>query len=343
LLAERTYGTESPDHAPPGMSNDDKQRLSEEMAARLWQRAAELQSEAAKRIEATSRLAAEAEISEPDTSGYALGHVRQAAEEAGIAGEFVDAALAEVTAHDVAGHHKNSVMDSLAQRILGTGPEFLEVRRVVAAPAEDIYKTMQGSFPAPPYNLSLRDIRGDVLRGGVMVFDVPSITALSYTSFEYEMSWASLKQIMVSIHPVGEESCEVVVRSSVRFYRRLGGGLGTALASAAGLGGGVFGVGLGLAVGTGLGLATAGLVPFVGGLALLAGGTLGTATRPVFRKLYGYGLGRGLRGLEGLLGALNVAVIAGWGAGSPSRDDAGQRGWTRDELGGRDKLSDPGE
>ena len=259
MLAERTYGTESPDHAPPGMSNDDKQRLSEEMAARLWQRAAELQSEAAKRIEATSRLAAEAEISEPDTSGYALGHVRQAAEEAGIAGEFVDAALAEVTAHDVAGHHKNSVMDSLAQRILGTGPEFLEVRRVVAAPAEDIYKTMQGSFPAPPYNLSLRDIRGDVLRGGVMVFDVPSITALSYTSFEYEMSWASLKQIMVSIHPVGEESCEVVVRSSVRFYRRLGGGLGTALASAAGLGGGVFGVGLGLAVGTGLGLATAGL------------------------------------------------------------------------------------
>ena len=269
--------------------------------------------------------------------------MRQAAEEAGIAGEFVDAALAEVTAHDVAGHHKNSVMDSLAQRILGTGPEFLEVRRVVAAPAEDIYKTMQGSFPAPPYNLSLRDIQGDVLRGGVMVFDVPSITALSYTSFEYEMSLASLKQIMVSIHPVGEESCEVVARSSVRFHRRVIGGLGTALASAAGLGGGVFGVSLGLAAGTGLGLATAGLVPFVGGLALLAGGTLGTATRPVFRRLYGYGLGRGLRGLEGLLGALNVAVITGWVAGSPSRDDAGQRGWTRDELGGRDKLSDPGE
>ena len=171
------------------MSNDDKQRLSEEMAARLWQRAAELQSEAAKRIEATSRLAAEAEISEPDTSGYALGHVRQAAEEVGIAGEFVDAALAEVTAHDVAGHHKNSVMDSLAQRILGTGPEFLEVRRVVAAPAEDIYKTMQGSFPAPPYNLSLRDIQGDVLRGGVMVFDVPRITALSYTSLNTRCPW----------------------------------------------------------------------------------------------------------------------------------------------------------
>lgn len=320
------------------MSNDDEQRLSEEMAARLWQRAAELQSDAARRIEATSLREAEAEISEPDTSGYALAHVRQAAEEAGIAGEFVDAALAEVTAQQAVGHHKNSVMDKLAHRVLGSGPEFLEVRRVVAAPAEDVYQTMQSSFPVPPYNLSLRDIQGDVQRGGVMVFDVPGMTGFNYTNFEYEMSWASLKQIMVSIHPVGEESCEVVMRASVRFYRRIGGGLGTALATATGFGGGLFGIGLGFALGTGLGLATGGLVPLVGGLALLGGGSLGTASRPLFRKIYAYGLGRGLRALEGLLSALNVSVIAGWGAASPSREDAGQRGWTRDELDDRGRT-----
>ena len=58
------------------MSNDEQQRLSEEMAVRLWQRAAELQSEAARRIEKTSLLEAESEISEPDTAGYALDHVR---------------------------------------------------------------------------------------------------------------------------------------------------------------------------------------------------------------------------------------------------------------------------
>ena len=80
------------------MSNDEEQRLSEEVAARLWKRAAELQSEAARRIEATSLQETEADNSEPATEGYALGHVRQAAEEAGISGEFVDAALAEVTA-----------------------------------------------------------------------------------------------------------------------------------------------------------------------------------------------------------------------------------------------------
>ena len=300
------------------MSNDDQQRLSEEMAARLWQRAAELQSEAARRIEATSLRGAESKISEPDTSGYALGHVRQAAEEAGIAGEFVDAALAEVTAHNAVGHHKNSVLDRLAETLLGSAPEFLEVRRVVAATPDDVYQIMQGSFPAAPYNLSLRDIQGDVLHGGVMVFDVPRLTGLTYTTFEYEMSWASLKQIMVSIHPVGEESCEVVMRSSVRFYRRLGGGMGAALTGATGLGGSVFGLGAGFGVGTALGLGTAGLVPLVGVLALLGGGTLVTASRSIFRKLYGYGLGRGRQAMEGLLGALNVAVIAGWGSGARS-------------------------
>lgn len=149
-----------------------------------------------------------------------------------------------------------------------------------------------------------------------MVFDVPSVTGLSYTAFEYEMSWAGLKQIMVSIHPVGEESCEVVVRSSLRFYRRLGGGLGATLTGVTGLGGGLVGVGAGFVVGTALSLGTAGLVPLVGALALLGGGTLSTASRPVFRKLYGYALGRSLRALEGLLGALNVAVIAGWGSGT---------------------------
>ena len=69
------------------MSDGDQQRLSEEMAAGLWKRAAELQSEAARRIEKTSLREAQSEISEPDTAGYALAHVREAAEEAGIAGD----------------------------------------------------------------------------------------------------------------------------------------------------------------------------------------------------------------------------------------------------------------
>jgi hypothetical protein len=316
------------------MSNDEEQRLSEEVAARLWKRAAELQSEAARRIEATSLQETEADNSEPATEGYALGHVRQAAEEAGISGEFVDAALAEVTARDVAGHHENTALDKLAETFVGSGPEFLEVRRVVAASADDVYQTMQGTFPAPPYNLSLRDIQGDVLDGGVMIFDVPRMTGLQYTNFEYEMSWASLKQILVSLHPVGEDSCEVVIRSSVRPYRRIGAGMGVALAGVTGFGGGLFGVGLGFALGTGLGLGTGGLVPLVGGLAALTGGTVGRVSRIPFRKLMAYGLRRGEKALEGLLSALNVSVIAGWGGGgrAASTDESGATGLLADRT-----------
>ena len=281
------------------MSNDEQQRLSEEMAARLWRRAAELQSETARRIEKMSLLEAESEISAPDTAGYALDHVRQAAEEAGIAGEFVDAALAEVTAQDAVGHHKDSVLDRVAKRLLGRPPNFLEVRRVMAATPDAVYETMQGIFPNAPYNLAVRNIQGDVLDGGVMVFDVPNIMPLSYTSFEYDMSYPGIKQIMVSIHPVDEDSCEVVVRCPLRAGQRIGGGIfGTLTGAAAGFGGLAGGVGGGVAVATALGLGTLGLVPVVGGLALLGGGALGGTSRFLFRKLYRYAMGRGLHAIE---------------------------------------------
>ncbi len=301
------------------MSNDEQQRLSEEMAARLWQRAAELQSEAARRIEKTSLLEAESEISEPDTAGYALDHVRQAAEEAGIAGEFVDAALAEVTAENAVGHHKDSVLDRVAKRLLGRPPEFLEVRRVMPATPDAVYETMQGIFPNAPYNLAVRDIQGDVLDGGVMVFDVPTVMPLSHTPFEHDMSHPGIKQIMVSIHPVDEGSCEVVVRCPLRAGQRIAGGIfGTVTGAAAGFGGLVGGVGGGVAVATALGLGTLGLVPLVGGLALLGGGALGGTSRFLFRKLYGYAMGRGLHAIEGLLGALNVSVMSDWRGGGRS-------------------------
>jgi eukaryotic-like serine/threonine-protein kinase len=299
------------------MCNEDQQRLTEEMAARLWQRAAELQSEAARRIEATSRLEADSEIAGPDTDtdGYALAHVRQAAEEAGIAGEFVDAALAEVTAYDAIGPHKKSFLDGVAQTVLGHPPDFLEIRRVMAATPAAVYETMQEILPNAPNNLVLRDIQGDVLNGGVMVFEVPSFNGLSYTPFEYEMANAGVKQLLVSIRPLDEASCEVVVLGSLRVGRRAAAGFFGAFTGAAGFGGVAGGVGLGMAIGTGMGLGGVALVPLVGGMALLGGGTLGAASRTLFRKLYRWGLGRGQRAIEGLLGTLNVSVVSDWRSG----------------------------
>lgn len=300
------------------MGSDDQQRLSEEVAARLWQRAAELQSEAARRVEATPLVGPESDASEPDTDGYALDHVRQAAVDAGIAGEFVDAALAEVTAQEAVGHHEGSWLDGVAKRLLGHPPEFLAVRRIISAKPDAVYGTMQDIFPRPPYNLSVRDIRGDALDGGVMVFDVPSVMVLSYTKFEYDMSYSGIGQMLVSINPVDEASCEVVLQCPLQAGRRTAGGIFGAVTGVAGMGGLALGVGLGGVVGTGLGLAGLGLAPLMGGAALLGGGTLGGAARFGFRKFYRFGMGRGLHAMEGLLGALNVSVMSDWrGAGSP--------------------------
>ncbi len=69
------------------MSQDDT-RISEEEARALWRRAAELQAEAARRLEERSRQLAPSDPAEVD--GYRLGDVRAAAADAGISPEFVD-------------------------------------------------------------------------------------------------------------------------------------------------------------------------------------------------------------------------------------------------------------
>ena len=76
----------------------DPKFLSEEEAARFWQRAAQLQAEAAQKAEALAggREGEEADVDPPE--GYALTHVRSAALEAGISEKFMDAALADVHA-----------------------------------------------------------------------------------------------------------------------------------------------------------------------------------------------------------------------------------------------------
>ena len=143
-----------------GMSNDEQQRLSEEMPARLWQRAAELQVEAARRAEARSLLPDESETSDQDTPGYALAYVRQAAEEAGIAGEFVDVALAEVAAGLAVGDHKDSVLDKIALRLLESHPESLEVRLDVPAMTDRHYTRFEYDLSWPGIKQLVAAIHG---------------------------------------------------------------------------------------------------------------------------------------------------------------------------------------
>ena len=116
----------------------DPEFLSEEEAARLWQRAAQLQAEAAQKAEAPAEAAHEAEAPKSEesevgpTEGYALTYVRSAALEVGITSEFVDAALADLRAERALPQRKRR---RLTRWLLHDAPETLTARRVIEASA----------------------------------------------------------------------------------------------------------------------------------------------------------------------------------------------------------------
>ncbi len=123
------------------MAERDPEILSEEEAARLWGRAAQLQAEAAGRVEAPEVHGAA--MAPP---GYALAQVRSAALEAGIANEFVDAALDDLRAERA--HPKVKKCTSLARRFLKHPPDTITVRRVVEATPQEVLSAMEVVFPA---------------------------------------------------------------------------------------------------------------------------------------------------------------------------------------------------
>ena len=149
----------------------DPEFLTEEEAARLWQRAAQLQAEAARRAEKAESKEAEsatADVAPPE--GYALTHVRSAALEVGIPDEFVDAALADLRAERALPQDKRGWR--LARWFLKDPPETQTARRVIEASAADVLSATEAVFPVEPYRLTLTDRQGDPLKGGFLIFDV---------------------------------------------------------------------------------------------------------------------------------------------------------------------------
>ena len=299
--------------------SDDETRISEEQARALWRRAAELQAEAARRLEARSRqLAPRGDATDPaEVEGYRLEDVRAAAEEAGISPEFVDHALVEARSETlVAGTREQRSV--VADRFLGNPPLTLEVSRVIRAPAQEVYAAMQRILPKRPFRLSLVDHHGaDPLDGGVLVFKTP---AYSYTpttadqSFAYEMALADLKQLLFSLRRMDTSppSTELTVRASMTHSHKLalwvGGSVSGVFASLGGVGGGF----VGAAAGVGLGIG--GLAAGAAAAGFLAGGTVAMLG---WRRLYRWGLGRGEKAIRNLIGSIAVDIETGGGFSSP--------------------------
>ncbi len=314
--------------------SQDETRISEEEARALWRRAAELQADAARRLEERSRqLAPREQTSDTvEADGYRLADVRAAAEDAGISPEFLDHALVESRNRAVV-EGADAQPSAMAASFLGQPPRAIEVSRVIHAPAEEVYAAMQRVLPERPFHLSLIDHHGaDPIDGGMLVFKVP---AYSYTataadqSFAYEMLWADLKQLVFSLRRLDTSppATELTVRASLTYSHRknmwVGASLSGLVAALGGVGGAFTGGATAVAFGIG-GLAVGAVVvgflgASFGGLAMLG-----------YRRLYRYALRRGEKAIRDLLGAIAVDIETGGTFSSPKPLPSAFRGFQRE-------------
>lgn len=314
------------------MSDHNDDFLSEEQAASLWKRAAMLQSEALQRAESARReeagkALAPASPAKPE-DGYALEHVREAAIEAGISAEFLDAALTDMRAA-TAMEPKRRV-GRLTRSFIGDPPGVVTVQRLILAAPEAVLRSMEELLPGEPYRLTLVDRSGDPLNGGVLTFNIEGAgwVATTMDTFTQAASGADFRQVLATLRPVDDgESCELTLHAPVEWAQRVNAAIGVGMVSFAGAAG--FGVGSiggsvlsGALVASGVGIvvaAAAAAAVAVGGTLVAAGtGTVG------FQKIYQYSLRKGRQGLEGMIAALAMNAQGGWGL-APPEDEAGPK------------------
>jgi len=254
--------------------------LSDEQARRLWERAAELQADAAKKREEKQAQASETSDQkllkgEGDADlGYSVAQVRQAGLEAGIPVDFLDHALAEKAILDLEGGSEGGRWDRMAKRFLDDHQLSLEIRRKIPFRAELVWNVLEDTLTSEPHELDLLDVWGEgPAAGGLAIFEAPYIYEHG-KSLKYWSSVAEVRRYMVQIQTVDEGSCEVLIRAPLRRTHRIHGALGVGLSGIGAAVGGFVGWGTAAALGASTGLA--GIPLALLGLGLIGGGTIGT-------------------------------------------------------------------
>lgn len=210
--------------------------LSSDEAMLVWRRAAELQAEAAARLESKMRSATETRSMVPvsvseatastndapaPTDAYRLRDVEAAAAEAGISQKYVALALAELKTSSGAmqlAQQSSGFKEQLATRVFGTSQRTLSVSRVIRAAPRDVLQAVGRTFQGPPFSLALRDtLGGHPLDGGVVVFDLPAMTDGGYR-FTWTKYGVYVPEIRVTFAPVPSDSraCEVTITVDLR-------------------------------------------------------------------------------------------------------------------------------
>ncbi|MES2522948.1 MAG: serine/threonine-protein kinase [Gemmatimonadota bacterium] len=301
--------------------------MSSDEAMAVWRRAAELQAEAATRLESrmreaneTRRMVAGGQAGGPGnppaepvsevvpTDAYRVSDVEAAAKEVGISHRYVALAMAELkTSPDAVARVQPMPQwkDRLATRLLGTSQRTLSVSRVFRFAPRVVLQAVGRSLQAHPYSLALRDtLGGHPLDGGVLVFELPP-----YSESNYRWTWTRygvyVPEVRVTFASVAGDprACEVTMHLDLRrgmTYNLAGYGVGTGFGTAAGAAAGAV---IGKAAMTLVGAALLG--PALGGAAVL-----GLAALACAGPFYRWEIGKSAAELEAALGSVEASIRA---------------------------------
>ena len=233
-FAEALVAVEDELASVPARTGGDR-LLDEREVSAVLQRAAQLQADAARRVEDRSR----AGTSPTTASGLRVSEVQAAAVEAGIAAEFVAMAAAELPAGGALAVPAVSAAAEgrWAVRLFGKDCRQLVASRVFRAPAKAVLDALAQVWQASPYNLRLLDAVGPhPLDGGAVMFRVPKFTAGADGSgaggFLYYMYMLTIRQVRLTMQRRGRDAIECTVTAELHetitvgrrlFYPVLGG------------------------------------------------------------------------------------------------------------------------
>jgi len=223
--------------------------ISEQDAIAVWQRAAQLQAEAAHRMERSITLTAGAGAgagadngdgrARLPTDAFRLSDVEAAAVEAGISRQFVALALAERTELVQGGDGAIAPLEDRVERrittMLGTTDRSISASRVIKASPKATLQLIGRVFTARPYSLTVREtVNGHPLDGGILRFEVPNLYAAmsngaiasvtgAVPALIYQCNSLDLYLLNVTLKARGtaaQPECEVVVTGDLRDGQR---------------------------------------------------------------------------------------------------------------------------
>lgn len=201
--------------------------LSEDEASLVWRRAAQLQADAAARLERETRAHAaralgtdvaaagttQASPGAAATSTFRLQDVESAAVEAGISQRFVALALSELPkdagALSAATIDEHAPRERVGRAVLGRLQRSLSVSRVIRAPARDVLKMIGRTFQGLPFRMTLADqIGAHPLDGGILVFKLSDMDWSGQISYPFNWLRYGLgaTELRATLRPLDNDS-----------------------------------------------------------------------------------------------------------------------------------------